>query len=123
MANKLVVDQIYSNISDSDKKLSEQLKDDSQDISDSSHVNKVLPINTSILHISTEFVTDVVVCGSLCGSISTKNILIPPLKLTHTPQFSDNSTIPSIPTNCNILQLANIVDKSSAKQDTKKIDA
>ena len=76
MANKLVDDQIYSNISDSDKKLSEQLTDDSQDIPDSIQVNKRLPINTSILHMSTEFVTDVVVCGSLCGSISTKNILI-----------------------------------------------
>ena len=41
---------------------------------------------------------------------------------TDTHQLSDNSTIPSIPTNCNTPQLANIVDKSSTNQTTEKIE-
>ena len=43
-----VDDQIYFRISDRDKNSSEQLRDDSQGISDSSQVNAVPPINTSI---------------------------------------------------------------------------
>ena len=48
--------------------------------------------------------------------------MIPPLN-TDTPQFSENSTIPSIPTDYNTPQLANIVDKLSTYQDMKKIEA
>ena len=48
--------------------------------------------------------------------------MIPPLN-TDTPQFSENSTIPSIPTDCNTPQLANIVDKLSTNQDMEKIKA
>ena len=48
--------------------------------------------------------------------------MIPPLK-TDTPQFSENSTIPSIPTDCNTSQLANILDKLSTNQDMEKIEA
>ena len=110
-------DQIYFSISDGDKNSSEQLTDDSQGIPDSSQVNAVPPINTSILVESIEFVTE-----NVCGSISKENNLIPPLD-TDTPQFSDNSTIPSIPTDCNTPQLANIVDKSSTNQATEKIEA
>ena len=65
-------DQIYFSISDSDKNSSEQLTNDSQGIRDSSSINTVPPINTSILDISTEFVTE-----NLCGSISKANNLIP----------------------------------------------
>ena len=91
LIKELLDDQIYFGISDSDKNSSEQLTDDSEGIADSSQVHAVPPINTSILHISTEFVTDVVACGS----ISKENNLIPLLNTdTHTPQFSDNSTIP-----------------------------
>ena len=96
-------DQICFNISDTDKNLSEQLTDDSSGILDSSQINPVPPITTSILDISTEFVTE-----NLSGSKSKENILIPLLN-TDTPQFSENSTIPSIPTDCNTPQLANIV--------------
>ena len=46
-----------------------------------------------------------------------------PLLNNDTPQFSDNSTIRSIPTNCSTLQLPNIVDKSSTNQATVKIEA
>ena len=48
--------------------------------------------------------------------------MIPPLN-TDTPQFSENSTIPSIPTDCNTPQLANIVDKLTTNQDMEKIEA
>ena len=81
-------DQIYFSISDTDKNSSEQLRDDSQGIPDSSQINAVPPINTSILDISTEFVTE-----NLCGSKSKENNLIPLLN-TDTPLFSENSTIP-----------------------------
>ena len=54
-----VDDQIYFSISDTDKNSSEQLTDDS------SQINAVPPINTSILDISTEFVTE-----NLCDSKS-----------------------------------------------------
>ena len=94
----------YFSISDRGKNLSKQLTDDSQVIPDSSQINAVPPINTSILDISTEFVTE-----NFCGSKRKENNLIPPLN-TNTPQFSENSTIPSIPADCNP-QLANIVDK------------
>ena len=63
LTEELFDDQIYFSISDSDKNLSEQLTDASQSIPDSSLVNAVPPINTSTLHISTEFVTE-----CLCGS-------------------------------------------------------
>ena len=53
-----VDDQIYFSILDRDKKSSEQLSDDSQGIPDSCQINVVPPINTSILDISTEFVTE-----------------------------------------------------------------
>ena len=106
-----VDDQIYFSISDTDKNSSEQLTDDS------SQINAVPPINTSILDISTEFVTE-----NLCGSKSEENNLIPPLK-TDTFQFSENSTNPSIPTDCNTSQLANILDKLSTNQDMEKIEA
>ena len=109
-------DQIYFSISDSDKNSSEQLTDDSQGKLDSRQVNALPPINTSILHISTEFVTE-----NLCGSISKENNLIPPLN-TDSPQVSDNLTVPSIPANCNTPQLANIVDKSITNQATEKIE-
>ena len=110
-------DQICFNISDADKNLSEQLTDDSSGILDSSQIKPVPPITTSILDISTEFVTE-----NLSGSKSKENILIPLLN-TDTPQFSENSTIPSIPTDCNTPQLANIVGKLSTNQDMKKIEA
>ena len=48
--------------------------------------------------------------------------MIPPLN-TDTPQFSENSTIPSIATDCNTPKLANIVDKLSTNQDMEKIKA
>ena len=51
------------------KNSSEQLTDDSQGIPDSSQINAVPPINTSILDISTEFVTE-----NVCGSKSEKTI-------------------------------------------------
>ena len=117
LTEELVDYQIYFNISDSDKNSSGQLTDDSQGTPNSSQVNVVPPINTSILHISTEFVTE-----DLCGSISKENNLIPPLN-TDTLLFSDNSTIPSIPANCNTPQLANILDKSSTNQTTEKREA
>ena len=41
-------------------------------------------------------------------------VKIPPL---------NNDTIPSIPTDCNTPQLANIVDKLSTNQDMEKIEA
>ena len=69
------------------------------------------------MDISTEFITK-----NLCGSKGKENNLIPPLN-TDTPQFSENSTIPSIPTDCNFTQLANIVDKLSTYQDMEKIEA
>ena len=53
-----VNDQIYFSISKRDKNSSKQLTDDSQDTPDSSQINVVPPINTSILDISTEFVTE-----------------------------------------------------------------
>ena len=53
-----VDDQIYFSISDRDKNSSEQLTDDSQGIPDSIQINAVPPINTSILEISIEFVTE-----------------------------------------------------------------
>ena len=76
--------QIYFSISDRDKNSSEQLTDDSQGIPDSSQINALPPISTSILVISTEFVTE-----KLCGSIIKGNNLIPPLN-TDTLQFCDN---------------------------------
>ena len=54
LTEERVDDQIYSNISDTDKKLT----DDSQGIPGSSQINAVPPVNTSILDISTEFVTE-----------------------------------------------------------------
>ena len=65
-------DQIYFSISDSDKNSSEQLTNDSRGMRDSSPINTVPPINTSVLDISTEFVTE-----NLFGSISKENNLIP----------------------------------------------
>ena len=59
-------------------------------MSDSSQIIEVPPISTSVLNISTEFVAE-----NLCGSKSKEYNLIPPLN-TDTPQFSENSTIPSI---------------------------
>ena len=112
-----VDDQIYFSISDTGKNSSEQLTDDSQGIPDSSQINVVPPIKTSILDMSTEFLTE-----NLYGSKSKENNLIPPLN-TNTLQFSENSTIPSIPTDCNTPQLANIVDKLSTNQDMEKIKA
>ena len=50
---------------------SEQLTDDSQGIPDSSQINAVPTINTPILGISTEFVTE-----KLCGCKSKENNLI-----------------------------------------------
>ena len=102
---------------DKDKNSTEQLTDDSQGIPDSTEINAVPPINTSILDISTEFVTE-----NLCGSKSKENNLIRPLN-TDTPQFSENSTIPSIPADCNTLQLANIMEKLNTNQDMEKIGA
>ena len=112
-----VDEQIYFSISDMDKNSSEQLTDDSQCIPDSCQINAVPPINTSILDISTEFTTK-----NLCGSKSEEKNLIPPLN-TDTPQFSENSTIRSIPTDCNTPQLGNIVDKLSTNQDMEKTEA
>ena len=109
-----VDDQIYFSISGTDKNSSEQLTDDSQGIPDCSQINAVPPINTSILDIPTEFVTE-----NLFVIKSKENNLIPPFN-TDTPQFSENSTIPSIPTDCNTPQLANIVDKLSTNQDMEK---
>ena len=60
-----VDDQIYFSISDTGKNSSEQLTDDSQGIPDSSQINAVPPINTSILDISTKFVAE-----NLCGGKS-----------------------------------------------------
>ena len=102
---------------DKDKNSTEQLTDDSQGIPDSTEINAVPPINTSILDISAEFVTE-----NLCGSKSKENNLIRPLN-TDTPQFSENSTIPSIPADCNTLQLANIMEKLNTNQDMEKIGA
>ena len=90
----------------------EQLTYDSQGIPDTSQINNVPLINTSILDISTEFVTE-----NLCDSKSKEN----PLN-TDTPLFSENSTIPSIPTECNTPQLANIVDGLRTNQDMEKIE-
>ena len=59
---------------------------------------------------------------NLCGCKSKENKLIPSLN-TDTPQFSENSTIQSIPTDCTTPQLANIVGKLSTNQDMKKIEA
>ena len=112
-----VDDQIYFSILDRDKKSSEQLSDDSQGIPDSCQINVVPPINTSILDISTEFVTE-----NLCGSKTKENNLIASFK-TETPRFSKNSTIASIPTDCDTPQLANIVVKLSTNQDMEKIEA
>ena len=109
-----VDDQIYFSISDRDKNSSEQLTDDSQGIPDSSQINAVPPINISILNISTEFVPE-----NLCGSKCNENNLISPLK-TDTPQFCENSTIPSIPTDYNT---PHIVDKLSTNQDMEKMEA
>ena len=69
------------------------------------------------MNIWTEFVAE-----SVCGSKSKENNLIPPLN-TDTPQFSENSTIPSIPADCNTPQSANIVGKLSTNQDMQKIEA
>ena len=102
---------------DKDNNSTEQLTDDSQGIPDSTEINAVPPINTSILDISTEFATE-----NLCGSKSKENNLIRPLN-TDTPQFSENSTIPSIPADCNTLQLANIMEKLNTNQDMEKIGA
>ena len=102
---------------DTDKISTEQLTHDSQGIPDSSQINAIPPINTSILDISTESVTE-----SLCGSKSKENNLIHPLN-TDTPQFSDNSTIPSILTDCNTPQLANIMEKLNTNQDMEKSGA
>ena len=112
-----VDDQIYFSISARDKNLSEQRTDDLQGIPDPNQVNAVLSINTSILDIPTEIVTE-----NLCGSISKKNNLIPLLN-TGTPQFCDNSTILSIPTDCDTPQLANTVVKLSTNQATETIEA
>ena len=49
LTEKPVDDQIYFSISDRDNNSSEQLTDDSQGLPDSSHVNAVPQINTSIL--------------------------------------------------------------------------
>ena len=73
--------------------------------------------NASILDISTEFVTE-----NLCGSKSKENNLTPPLN-TDTPQFSENSTNPSIPTDCTPPQLANTADKLGTNQNMEKIEA
>ena len=53
-----VNDQIYFSISEREKNSSEQLTDDSQDTPDSSQIDVAPPINTFILDISTEFVTE-----------------------------------------------------------------
>ena len=42
---------------------------------------------------------------------------------TDTSQFSENSTIPSIPTDCNTCQLAIMVEQLSTNQDMEKIEA
>ena len=49
---------IYFSISDSDKNLPEHLKNDSLGIPDPSQFSREPPINTSISHISTEFITE-----------------------------------------------------------------
>ena len=46
-----------------------------------------------------------------------------PLLNTGTPQFCDNSTILSIPTDCDTPQSANTVVKLSTNQATEKIEA
>ena len=48
--------------------------------------------------------------------------MIPPIN-TDTSQFSENSTIPSIPTDFNTPQLANMVEQLSTNQDMEKIEA
>ena len=53
-------DPQYFSISDRDKNLSEQLIDDSQGIPETSQVNTVPPINTSILNILAEFITEII---------------------------------------------------------------
>ena len=53
-------DPQYFSISDRDKNLSEQLMDDSQGIPEPRQVNTVLPINTSILNILAEFITEII---------------------------------------------------------------
>ena len=68
------------------------------------------------MDISTEFVTE-----NLCGIKSKENNLTPPLN-TDTLQFSENSTIPSIPTHCNTPRLANSVGKLSTNQDMENIE-
>ena len=90
-----------------------QLTDDSQGIRDSGQVNAVPPTNTAILDISME-----VINGNLCDSIIKGKNWIPPLN-TDTPQLSDNSTIPSIPTNCNTSQLPKHWSTNQATKKTK----
>ena len=68
-----VGDQIYFKISDTGKNSSEQLTYDPQDIPDSSQIDAVPQIETSVLDIYTEFVTE-----NLCGAKSKENNLIPP---------------------------------------------
>ena len=85
-------------------------------IPDSSQINAVPPINSPILNISIEFVTE-----NIYGSKSKENNLMPTLN-TDTPQFLENSTAPSIPTDCNTPQSANIVGKLSTNQDMEKIE-
>ena len=86
-------------------------------IPDSGQINAVPPINSPILNISIEFVTE-----NIYGSKSKENNLMPTLN-TDTPQFLENSTAPSIPTDCNTPQSANIVGKLSTNQDMEKIEA
>ena len=75
-----VDDQIYFSISARDKNLSEQRTDDLLGIPDPNQVNAVLSINTSILDIPTEIVTE-----NLCGSISKKIKFDTSLKYWHSP--------------------------------------
>ena len=104
-------------ISDRKKNSSEQLTDDSRGIPDSSQINTVPSMNTLFWTYQLNFTEN------LCGSKSKENKLIPSLN-TDTPQFSENSTIQSIPTDCTTTpQLANIVGKLSTNQDMKKTEA
>ena len=105
--------QIYFSILDRVKNSSEQLTDDSQGIPNSRQDNGIPLINTSILEISPEFITE-----NWCGSISKGDSWIPPLNID-TPQISDNIAIPSIPTNFNTPQLPKY---SGTNQATKKIE-
>ena len=86
-------------------------------IPDSSQINAVPPINSPILNISIEFVTE-----NIYGSKSKEHSLISTLN-TDALQFPENSTAPSIQADCNTPQLANIVDKLSTNQDMEKIEA